>query len=66
MEIAVLIRLTFENRGGRFQTGNNLTTHGFKEAFQIALETWASWMEENIDPATTQVFFRSFASVHFR
>ncbi|KAG0558453.1 hypothetical protein M758_10G027600 [Ceratodon purpureus] len=52
--------------GGRFQVGNNLTTHGFKEAFHIALNTWASWMEENIDPATTQVFFRSYASVHFR
>lgn len=44
----------------------NVTSHGFEEAFRIALTTWASWMEKNIDPMKTQVFFRSFASIHFR
>ena len=66
LEIPVLICLDFGCRGGRFQIGENLTTHSFEEAFQISLSTWAKWMEKNIDPATTQVFFRSFASVHFR
>ncbi|XP_073390136.1 protein trichome birefringence-like 9 isoform X2 [Physcomitrium patens] len=53
-------------QGGAFQVEKNVTSHGFEEAFRIALTTWASWMEKNIDPMKTQVFFRSFASIHFR
>ncbi|XP_024377429.1 protein trichome birefringence-like 11 isoform X1 [Physcomitrium patens] len=53
-------------QGGAFQIGSNVTSHGFEEAFKIALETWALWIESNLDPMKTQVFFRSFASVHFR
>lgn len=46
--------------------GNNLTTHSIEDAFRTGVRTWASWMERNLDPETSQVFFRSFAPVHFR
>ncbi|KAF8006666.1 hypothetical protein BT93_K0851 [Corymbia citriodora subsp. variegata] len=35
-------------------------------AFRKALMTWASWVDRNINPAKTQVFFRSSAPSHFR
>lgn len=52
-------------RGGRFFMKNHLTEHSTEEAFRTGLESWALWMEHNLDPSA-QVFFRSFASVHFR
>lgn len=45
---------------------DKLTNHSYEEAFKLGLKSWAVWMEENLNPATSQVFFRSFASVHFR
>jgi len=62
---AGLMCLDLNCRGGRFFMKNHLTEHSNEAAFKTGLETWASWMERNLDPAT-QVFFRSFASVHFR
>lgn len=53
-----------EQWGIRFQVGNNLTTHGLEDAFQIAMKTWALWMEDSLDPAT-RLFFRSYAPKHF-
>ncbi|KAI3425460.1 PMR5N domain-containing protein [Psidium guajava] len=35
-------------------------------AFRKALKTWASWVDRHINPAKTQVFFRSSAPSHFR
>lgn len=35
-------------------------------AFRKALMTWASWVDRHINPAKTQVFFRSSAPSHFR
>ncbi|XP_024364916.1 protein trichome birefringence-like 11 isoform X2 [Physcomitrium patens] len=52
--------------GGRFYMEQKLTTHSNEDAFKIGMKTWASWMERNLHPTTTQVFFRSFAPVHFR
>lgn len=34
-------------------------------AFEKALRTWATWVDANIDPLHTQVFFRSYSPVHF-
>jgi len=53
-----------EQWGIQFQVGNNLTTHGLEDAFQIAMKTWGLWMEDNLDPAT-KLFFRSYAPRHF-
>ncbi|CAH8319432.1 unnamed protein product [Eruca vesicaria subsp. sativa] len=35
-------------------------------AFKKALQTWSSWVDKNIDPKKTRVFFRSAAPSHFR
>lgn len=34
-------------------------------AFEKALRTWATWVDANIDPLHTQVFFRTYSPVHF-
>ncbi|KAM7276999.1 hypothetical protein ACFE04_018865 [Oxalis oulophora] len=35
-----------------------------ERAFEIALQTWAQWIDENIDSSKTKVFFRSVSPVH--
>jgi len=60
-----LMCLVYNFRGGRFYMKKHLTEHSNEDAFKTGLKTWALWMERHLDPAT-QVFFRSFASVHFR
>ncbi|KAJ4843047.1 hypothetical protein Tsubulata_037516 [Turnera subulata] len=35
-------------------------------AFRRALRTWASWVDKNINPKKTRVFFRSSSPSHFR
>ncbi|KAL9454619.1 hypothetical protein AB3S75_010090 [Citrus x aurantiifolia] len=34
------------------------------EAFEIAMETWAHWIDENVDATKTIVFFRSISPEH--
>ncbi|XP_052173973.1 protein trichome birefringence-like [Diospyros lotus] len=35
------------------------------EAFRRALTTWARWVDKNINPAKTLVFFRGYSASHF-
>ncbi|RZS25528.1 hypothetical protein BHM03_00058741, partial [Ensete ventricosum] len=35
-----------------------------EEAFQRALRTWAQWVDRNVDPGRTAVFFRSISPEH--
>nr|DAD42185.1 TPA_asm: hypothetical protein HUJ06_000415 [Nelumbo nucifera] len=35
------------------------------EAFRKALTTWARWVDANIDPSNTMVFFRGYSASHF-
>ncbi|KAL7151074.1 hypothetical protein ABFS83_04G007000 [Erythranthe nasuta] len=35
------------------------------EAFRRSLSTWASWIDKNINPRKTRIFFRSSAPSHF-
>ncbi|XP_039021723.1 protein trichome birefringence-like isoform X2 [Hibiscus syriacus] len=35
------------------------------EAFRKALTTWAKWVDTNVDPLKTMVFFRGYSAVHF-
>ncbi|CAA0841680.1 Protein trichome birefringence-like 1 [Striga hermonthica] len=35
------------------------------EAFDRAMATWARWVEANVDPMKTHVFFRSYTLSHF-
>lgn len=36
------------------------------EAFTKAMKTVARYVEKNMNPAKSQVFFRSYAPVHFK
>jgi len=35
-------------------------------AFQRGLTTWANWVDLNVDPARTSVFFQSMSPTHYR
>ncbi|KAK4344586.1 hypothetical protein RND71_034762 [Anisodus tanguticus] len=50
-----------------FQVGDKLYKEmDHMEAFKIALTTWANWVDSNIDPAVTKVFFQGISAVHYR
>ena len=36
------------------------------EAYKIAMTTWADWVDENIDPSKTSVFFQGVAAAHLK
>lgn len=35
-------------------------------AFQRGMTTWANWVDLNVDPAKTRVFFQSMSPTHYR
>ncbi|MCO5577598.1 hypothetical protein L7F22_031429 [Adiantum nelumboides] len=35
------------------------------EAFQTAMKTWGSWIDKNVDPKRTELFFCGFSPSHF-
>ncbi|PSS16456.1 Protein ESKIMO like [Actinidia chinensis var. chinensis] len=48
-----------------FQYRGNLTREmDIGSAFEIAMKTWAQWIDRNIDSAKTTVFFRSISPEH--
>lgn len=50
-----------------YQEGNIVLPYlDASTAFRRALKTWASWVDKNIKPGRTKVFFRSSAPAHFR
>ncbi|XP_017984628.1 PREDICTED: protein trichome birefringence-like 4 isoform X1 [Theobroma cacao] len=52
---------------GYYQEGTTIYDRlNVKEAFRKALSTWARWIDTNIDPMKTLVFFRGFSASHFR
>ncbi|OMO75677.1 hypothetical protein CCACVL1_16100 [Corchorus capsularis] len=52
---------------GYYQEGSTIYDRlNVKEAFRKALITWARWIDTNIDPVRTLVFFRGFSASHFR
>ncbi|KAM7257876.1 hypothetical protein ACFE04_013617 [Oxalis oulophora] len=52
--------------GCYFQIENSLKLGmSISSAYRIALDTWASWVEQTIDTNRTQVFFRSFEPSHW-
>ncbi|KAK9025580.1 hypothetical protein V6N11_038443 [Hibiscus sabdariffa] len=48
-----------------FQYGTNTVKEmDHMEAYKIAMTTWANWVDNNIDPSKTRVFFQGVAAVH--
>jgi len=36
------------------------------EAFRRAMTTWGRWVDANVNPQKTHVFFRGYSASHFR
>ncbi|PIN22196.1 hypothetical protein CDL12_05098 [Handroanthus impetiginosus] len=54
-------------RGGcYFQEGSNVTDMKVDTAYQKSLETVFKWIHHEVNTTKTQVFFRTYAPVHFR
>ncbi|GLJ27413.1 hypothetical protein SUGI_0538170 [Cryptomeria japonica] len=50
-----------------YQEGNEVYGHlDALTAFRRALTTWGKWIDENLNPAKTQVFYRGYSPAHFR
>ncbi|WOG88749.1 hypothetical protein DCAR_0207984 [Daucus carota subsp. sativus] len=50
-----------------YQEGNVVHTRlKVLDAYTRALNTWARWVDKNIDKERTQVFFRGYSVTHFR
>ncbi|CAH2067836.1 unnamed protein product [Thlaspi arvense] len=48
-----------------FQVGDKIEEEMNRmEAFKIALTTWANWVDHNIDPSKTRVFYQGVSPVH--
>ncbi|KAK4441508.1 protein trichome birefringence-like 1 [Sesamum alatum] len=51
---------------GYYQEGDHVHEHlDVVEAFDKAMTTWARWLEANINPMKTHVFFRGYSFSHF-
>ncbi|VAI49820.1 unnamed protein product [Triticum turgidum subsp. durum] len=50
-----------------YQEGNQVYSElNVHDAFRRALNTWAKWVDSNINPKKTTVLFRGYSSSHFR
>nr|GLL45476.1 protein trichome birefringence-like 42 [Ipomoea trifida] len=48
-----------------FQYEEKLTDEmGIESAFKLAMQTWGKWIDDNIDPTKTTIFFRSISPEH--
>ncbi|XP_004228795.3 protein trichome birefringence-like 4 [Solanum lycopersicum] len=51
---------------GYYQEGSHVYGElNVVEAFRKAMTTWARWIEANVDPSKTDVFFRGYSVSHF-
>lgn len=50
-----------------FQVGNKFYKDMDRlEALKIGLTTWSKWIDSNIDPRKTTVFFQGISASHFK
>jgi hypothetical protein len=55
------------HRKNYYQEGNHVYSElNVHDAYRRALNTWAKWVDSNIDPKKTTVFFRGYSASHFR
>ncbi|GAB2236157.1 hypothetical protein Droror1_Dr00027896 [Drosera rotundifolia] len=55
----------WKHRWEYFEVGEKLIKNmDHMEAYRIALKTWAHWVDSNIDPSRTKVFFQGVSAVH--
>ncbi|XP_047332346.1 protein trichome birefringence-like [Impatiens glandulifera] len=51
---------------GYYQEGSHVYSElDVAEAFRKAMTTWSRWIDANLNPNTTQVFFRGYSLSHF-
>lgn len=49
-----------------FEEGGKIHSHMDESvAFEKAIRTWGSWVDANMNPVNTQVFFQAYSPVHF-
>jgi hypothetical protein len=54
-------------RKNYYKEGDTLYPHfDSTEAYRRALKTWARWIDKNMDPARSIVFYRGYSTAHFR
>lgn len=59
--------LMMYDREDYYQEGSNVYKQlDVQEAFRKAVTTWGRWVDANINPQRTHVFFRGYSSTHFR
>lgn len=56
----------FDCRWDHLERNGKLVEMDGEEAFNRALRTWARWVDHNVDPTRTRVFFRSVSPEHKR
>ena len=57
----------WSNRRNYFQEGNYVHPQlKMLEAYKKALNTWARWVDKNINVNKTRVFFRGYVHTHYR
>ncbi|KAM7275004.1 hypothetical protein ACFE04_016870 [Oxalis oulophora] len=44
--------------------GKIIENMAFESAYKAGMQTWARWIDENVDSSKTKVFFRSISPVH--
>jgi len=55
------------HRKDYYQEGNRVYSElDVHDAFRRALNTWAKWVDSNVNPKKTTVFFRGYSASHFR
>ncbi|KAI4320696.1 hypothetical protein MLD38_034149 [Melastoma candidum] len=71
MDVLIFNSYHWWNHRGRlqswdyFQVGNETRKYMDRmEAYEIAMTTWAKWIDSNINPAKTAVFFLGVSAVH--
>lgn len=59
------MNLILYSRWDYFQIGNKLLKEMDRmEAYKIGLTTWAKWIDANIHPSQTKVFFQGVSPNH--